>query len=516
MKATYAVSLGVCALSLVGTDTVRAAGFAVRAQSASNLGTAGAADAAGNQDITAIFSNPASIAAFPGQHVVVGAGWVQPKGSFRDGERSYTLNGGAVDKGESKTEDSFSKNAAVPALYGVHQVADSVSLGWSVTAPFGTYSDYGKDWIGRYHGVKTELQVVNFDLGASYKLNDQLAFGFGVQVQKAKGEITGASNFGAGYAGGLAKASVSNVQTALEGLAKNDQSAYAALSASDKKLADAAIAAKTQAVAANQTADEITAAVAGVLKNAASAAVKSADGTADVFADYSGENYAAGYEFGVQYKPLSELNLGLSYRSQVKHKNKGSIGFSGDATGAQAYIASQAFEKDASLNLTLPDAISFGAAYQGINDLKLFANITQTRWSSVDALNVTYKSGAKGDQNILVKLGWKDVLSYSVGAAYSVQPEILLRAGLGVDKSPTTDALRSPRSPDADRTLASLGATYHKDNWHVDLGYMHTAIKTPKLQLKEADYIEAAGRGDLVGSYKVSANTFMLQYGQAI
>ncbi|MCX6129467.1 MAG: outer membrane protein transport protein [Proteobacteria bacterium] len=516
MKRSMASFMLAGAAFSLASQKLWAAGFAVRAQSASSLGTAGASDTAGNEDISAIFSNPASIAAFSGQRLSLGFAAAKVDAKFKDGQRTLPVLGTPVSKEEKNSSDNFTKDASVPAVFGVHQINETVNLGWSLTVPYGTSTDYGKDWVGRYHGIKTDLNVLNFDLGASYKVAENLSLGFGVQVQKANGNISGASNLGG--VGGLQ--TINAVSKALAAAATGDNSQLAQLDSSAQALATAvstaATKAGTAATQAGNSADEIKAASNAAGAAVLNAAVASADGTNDVLAVYDGSDVAAGFNFGVLYRPLTDLNLGFSYRSQVKHKNKGDINFSGETATASAYVASQGYEKDASLDLTMPDVISLAANYQGIQNVKLFANLTQTRWSSVEGLNVKYRSSQDGDKNILVKLAWKDVYSAALGAAYQLNPQIVLRTGAALDKSPVEGSLRSPRSADNDRTLLSLGAGYAADAWQLDFGYTHTAIKEPKLALKENDYPEAAYRGDLSGTYAVSANTFMLQYSQAL
>jgi long-chain fatty acid transport protein len=39
-------------------------------------------------------------------------------------------------------------------------------FGASLTVPFGFKTEYDRDWVGRYNGVKTELQAI--DLGVAF------------------------------------------------------------------------------------------------------------------------------------------------------------------------------------------------------------------------------------------------------------------------------------------------------------------------------------------------------------
>jgi long-chain fatty acid transport protein len=492
--------LGLPALLGLSSGQAWAAGFALRAQSASNLGTAGAADTAGTQDISAIFSNPAAIGLFSGQRFSLGVASVMLNTKFKDGARTVPVIGTAASS-ETKTEVSgFSKNGYAPALYGTHQVSDSVNLGWSFTAPLSTNSDYGKDWVGRYHGIKTELQVLSLDLGGSYKILKNLHVGGGLQIQHGKGSLSGASNLGA-----LSSLKAGNdAKAALTAAGQGNTSLLTGLTGTAKTFADN----YRQALAAGKTTEEASAA----LTQAVATAAATGDGKADVIAAYDGEGIGYGINFGVLYSPIEDLNIGVSYRSKVKHQTKGDILFSGESASASAYVDSQGYDKEGKLDLTVPDVISLGASYKPIADLTLFANVTQTRWSSLDSLDLRYTT-SQGSQRILAKLDWKDALYMGLGGSYQLNSHFLVRAGVARDNTPTSDNLRSPRSPDNDRTLIALGGGYQGEGWQVDAGLSHTTVKDPTLNLKESDYPEAVGRGNLSGKYEVSANTLMVQYG---
>jgi long-chain fatty acid transport protein len=70
---------------------------------------------------------------------------------------------------------------------------------------------------------------------------------------------------------------------------------------------------------------------------------------------------------------------------------------------------------------------------------------------------------------------WEDVMRYSVGANYQYNDRVKLRGGIALDKTPIPNAkLRTPRTPDTDRTWLSVGANYKLNKTSsLDLGYAH-------------------------------------------
>jgi long-chain fatty acid transport protein len=462
-----------------------------------------------------MFSNPAALSAFKGTNVSVGAAFIMPKGEFSDGKRTVASTGAEAvnDSEDAKSSDDFGDNATLPAIYASYEVNEDVTAGVALTAPFGTNSDYGKDWVGRYHGTKTELEVVNLDIAASYKLMDNLKLGFGVQVQTGRGLIEGASNLGAGSLGGAAQLVRSYYQAAAAYQAdSNDPTkAQAAANAASevensptakalKQAADAALSAQPSA-----NPNEV---IAGTLLNA----IRAGEGQDDVYASYEGSSINYGFTLGVLYTPIPELDLGFSYRSQVIHKTEGDFTLSGETANAQGYAERIGLKRDADFTLPIPDILGFGANYKGVTDMNIYLSASMTRWSKLKDLNVVPATG----DNVVVRLDWEDVWHVGLGGDYKVNENVIVRAGVASDNSPTTDTLRSPRSPDDNRRMYSIGGRYQAEGWSADLGFMHTRFRDPTLDLKNDAYPEANGRGDLSGKYKVTANTLMAQYNRTL
>ena len=87
------------------------------------------------------------------------------------------------------------------------------------------------------------------------------------------------------------------------------------------------------------------------------------------------------------------------------------------------------------------------------------------------------------------------------------RPAAPLRGGVGKDESPTNDLHRTPRLPDNDRMLYSIGATWNvSPALSIDAAYQRIEIDSPKIALPVD-----AGSGNsstLVGSFDGYANLF--------
>ncbi len=175
-------------LLFVSAGSAFAAGFALVEQSMSGLGNAYAGGAAGAEDASTIFYNPAGMTRLNGQQLIVGTHVVMPSVKFHnEGSTHVTglpLSGGnGGDGGVTKP---------VPNLYYSRKVSDKFSVGMGINAPFGLATDYDKNWVGRYHAVESDVLTVNINPSIAYKITDNLSFGAGFNVQYMKAKLSNA------------------------------------------------------------------------------------------------------------------------------------------------------------------------------------------------------------------------------------------------------------------------------------------------------------------------------------
>ena len=90
---------------------------------------------------------------------------------------------------------------------------------------------------------------------------------------------------------------------------------------------------------------------------------------------------------------------------------------------------------------------------------------------------------------------------YSVGGEWDFSDAFTFRAGVGFDETPTNDAHRTPRLPDNDRTVYTLGMTWNvSPQLSVDAAYMRVEIDSPTV-----DTVSSSG-SHLVGEFDGYAN----------
>jgi len=183
------------ALSFMALERADAAGFALYEQGISGMGNAYAGAAAVAEDATTVWWNPAGMSRLPkGMNFAVGGAAIMPSWKFSDkGSVAATgqpLGGTGGDAGDT---------AFVPSAFFTMSLNPAWSFGVGVSVPFGLKTEYDPNWLGRFQGIKSEVQTVNVNPAVSYKLSDAVSLGFGVNYQHGKIDlVTGANYFAAG------------------------------------------------------------------------------------------------------------------------------------------------------------------------------------------------------------------------------------------------------------------------------------------------------------------------------
>ncbi len=166
-----------------------ASGFALKEQSSTAQGTAFAGAAAGGEDISYMFFNPAAMALHPGTNFHASASYISPTSETKNAVA--TTAAGAPITGTPNSGD-IGVDALVPAIYSSYQVTDEIFLGLAVNSPFGLATENNDGWVGRYHATDSELMTIDFSPTAAYKPFDWLNLGAGLQVVYASATLENA------------------------------------------------------------------------------------------------------------------------------------------------------------------------------------------------------------------------------------------------------------------------------------------------------------------------------------
>jgi long-chain fatty acid transport protein len=424
----------------------QASGFALLEQSASRLGTAFAGTAAAADDATTIYFNPAGMGLLTQTEALVVGSGIEINSQFHDNGGSAPAFGQPLGNNGGDAGDwNF-----VPSAYLAVPLADRVTVGLGINAPFGLKLVYDDGWVGRFQALRSDIKTLNFNPALSWWVTDTFAIGIGASYQRIEAELTNAVNYTAVVAQGV-----------------------------------------QQLVALGQ------------IPAAAAPGIIAANAGLEGGARVRGDDDAWGWNVGLMFKPSDSTRIGLSYRSSITYEVSGTVNFSEPSApnpvGAQIVAAASASgaplaDGPASVDLELPDSAVLSLS-QRFGAFELLADIAWTGWSSVQELRVVRDTGAVVS---VTPEHWKDTWRYALGAVYSLSQTFALRAGVAYDETPVPDATRTPRLPDPDRTWVAVGVRWAPTaSITVDVGYAHLFSDDAPIDQNEGN---TAAYGRVVGN----------------
>ena len=222
------------------------------------------------------------------------------------------------------------------------------------------------------------------------------------------------------------------------------------------------------------------------------------DGTFEV----SGDSTSVGYVVGAQIAPNDKLAIGISHRSEIKHDLEGTLDFA----NVPALLANDPRfqDGDGGARLVTPSVATLSISYGFTDDFRLMADYQSTGWSSLHDVTIKRASGTVVGSELF---HWDDTDFFSIGAEFDISDAFTIRGGVAQDESPTNDTHRTPRLPDADRMLYSIGATWNvSQSLSIDAAFQRITIDNPMINLP----VDAAAgnTSTLVGEFDGHANLF--------
>jgi len=181
------------------TSGALAGGFAIGTQSGSGTGNAFAGGAAGADDASVAWYNPAGMMLLPsGKQAAVALHALNP--SFKFQNQGST---GAFASPPASTNDGGDGGdwAFVPNAFFTMDINPKFRFGLALNVPFGLKTEYDAGWRGQITALKSEIKTVNINPSIAYNVGDRLSVGVGVSIQKIEAELSRFS--GAGVVGNV-------------------------------------------------------------------------------------------------------------------------------------------------------------------------------------------------------------------------------------------------------------------------------------------------------------------------
>jgi long-chain fatty acid transport protein len=155
------------------TPSVLAGGIELYEISTPDIGLASAGYAAGAQDASTLFKNPAGMSVLDGAQLQSGLQALYGHVHFSANSKTTTTGG----NGDNAI-------GALPGanLFITYPVTEKLTVGFGMFSYFGLAEDYGNDWVGRYYVQKATLLGLSLMPAASFKVNNWLSIGGGLNA----------------------------------------------------------------------------------------------------------------------------------------------------------------------------------------------------------------------------------------------------------------------------------------------------------------------------------------------
>lgn len=201
-------------------------------------------------------------------------------------------------------------------------------------------------------------------------------------------------------------------------------------------------------------------------------------GAPDGEVEISGSKIQYGYNLGIFLQPTEKLNIGLSYRSQVDVELEYS---DGDVDFTVVDPVSSYFpDGNVAATLPLPASFNIGLAYQIDEKWLVSADVNFVQWDEYKSLDFDFETNTAALADSESVRNWSNSTTYRIGAQYSANEKLDIRAGFYYDETPTNKAFYTPETPGANKIGISAGCSYMlTDKLSVDASLLY--IKGEKI-----------------------------------
>lgn len=323
-------------------------------------------------------------------------------------------------------------------LYFNYKPIENLSVGVSLTTPFGSAVNWGDKWAGAHVIQDISLTSYSVQPTVSYKfLNNHLSVGVGLMMTWGNFDLSRSML----KVGPATNAAVAYLLTQ----AGQGQAAAAITAVGDNPL------------------------VSAKLKGDAGLRV--------------------GINLGVMYDINEQWSLGFTYRSRMKmqaKKGTAQLVYANEqvaqilgATGLIPKLNEGTFTAE----LPLPTNLAWGVSFRPYDKWEFSGDIQWVGWSAYNNLNVSFNEKELKLEDINSAKNYKNTVSTRFGGQFFAFDWMTVRAGLYVDESPVRSDYLNPETPSMTKVAYTCGLSFmpgKKHNISIDLGYAYITSADPE------------------------------------
>lgn len=182
--------------------------------------------------------------------------------------------------------------------------------------------------------------------------------------------------------------------------------------------------------------------------------------------DMEGDGIAFGYNLALAYRPTSDINIAVTYRSNVDLKEEGTATLSFNGVPDPVY--------DADVTVPLPATLNIAISKTWNEKFTLEFDFERAYWSKYKTLDFNYDQPITnpvliGAFDLPQVRNWEDVNIFRVGATVKVNEELTAMFGFSIDHAPAPVETLGFELPDSDSKNFSMGFKY-KQNENLSWG----------------------------------------------
>lgn len=182
-----------------------------------------------------------------------------------------------------------------------------------------------------------------------------------------------------------------------------------------------------------------------------------------------GESYALGWNAAANYAFDDKNEIGVVYRSRIKHSMEAD--FNGYGLPIGSNYASIDVSGDAYGEVTLPESWHIGYSHKFNDRTRVELNAVRTGWDTYKNLDITLSNTTGGllDRTLENPKNWEDGWRYAIGIEHKLSDKYTVMAGYAYDESSIPYNGGDFMVPTGNRKTYSIGARYNDKDQTVAL-----------------------------------------------
>ncbi|MCW4455983.1 outer membrane protein transport protein [Flavobacterium sp. MXW15] len=422
-----------------------AAAFQLKENSAKGLGRAFAGSTSAEGDASVVATNPASMRLLEGRQFQGDLSAISFSAKFDKYDARHVGptgpgTGAPVSGGNGGDAGMI---APVPAAYFHLPFGENENMhfGMSLSVPFGFKTEYNRDWVGRYHGVKTDLKAIDLGAAFSYDVNPYVSFGASVFVEHLTIELSNAIDFGT---------AIYSMGGGAAGFAPGNADGYVTI-----------------------------------------------EGDNNAFGYVLGGTFSPSEDTNIALSYRSKVEHKITGGDATFDLPANAAAFLG------VYAPGQYVSTSGKATVTLPASATLSITHKVNDRWSIMGDVSRTAWKTAfDSVTVDFASNQP--DNVLT-FAYDDTTFASIGTEYKLSDTVTLRGGVAYDESPTSYAHRDVRVPDVTRKWVSLGLGWTpSEHVEYNFGYTHLFTNEPAVNLTSATGSTLSGKykvgGDILAA----------------